>query len=125
MPQKGAVHLSAGVPTPAPASCALRAGNPDTGCMCADAAAILEQAARVCNGKGSCALLAAPRGLVLVDDFCSGAEGCDYLCPNDEGACAGTATEAVIQYRQATLKGRAGSLSGHLVCIWAALCAHA
>ena len=82
--------------------------------MCADAATILEQAARVCNGKGSCALLAAPHGLALIDDFCSGAEGCDYLCPNDEGACAGTATEAVIQYRQAALKGRAGSVRGHL-----------
>ena len=72
--------------------------------MCADAAATLEQAARVCNGRGSCTLLAAPRGLALVDDICSGDEGCDYLCPVEAGAC--DVTDAVVQYRQAAMAGR-------------------
>ncbi|PRW60571.1 rhamnose-binding lectin-like [Chlorella sorokiniana] len=77
-------------------------GDPDTGCMCANAAAMLEQAARACNGRRSCALLAAARGLaVLADNVCAVFGGCDFLCPNAIGNCQGADIQAVIQYRSA------------------------
>ena len=61
----------------------------------------------MCNGRGSCILLAAPRGLALVDDICSDAEGCDYLCPDEAGAC--DVTDAVVQYRQAAMTDASGA----------------
>ncbi len=80
--------------------CPACAGNPNTGCMCADAAATLQHASSICDGQGSCVLLAAPWGTApLTDDLCSDFGGCDFICPNATGKCDGPGAEAALSFR--------------------------
>lgn len=73
-------------------------GNPGSGCMCADAEATLRHAAGVCDGQGSCVLLAVPFGTArLEDNVCNGFSGCNFVCPNSTGACDGA--EAAVSLR--------------------------
>ena len=69
--------------------------------MCADPAALLQRAAHVCNGRGSCLLFASPRGAGQrqLDNLCSNYGGCDFLCPEASEDCDGPSVKAIVQYR--------------------------